>query len=769
MRKSLQHTATLVLLLMLSLIPAALRAEDITQDNRRCVYIVGGYQSADTQWASPLAIPENEEALKPYRLYETAPGSNVYTGSPSMYVPIGTGFTFNYFWIYTALNEPKPDDSHLRNNVVGVNSSEIVGRYDSDGFMRFPSRLANNESIEPFRSGDGTFGWPYIRLDLNENELFIDNQHIRYIVGDFNKDIAPTYSNIGDMRQWSFGDSYYPIVVDLPAGNHELRILTKLVDDGETPLTYGPSSEFTGDWSVANLPVDRVVEWDAQGLFSNEQLYEGDGESFTFRRVALSEGKSSWLLNDWPGGKLLISRDGEMRNLTTVDKIYLVGYFTGWREPSAENADYYQDWTLVETSPGSGIFKGSFYLPEGGRYATYFGLYHALTGWERNPMGSIGRYGNWNDGHCLVFDSDGYAEAALTFGSDTRLELGNWTGGDVTFTFDMNAMRLKIDTDPSHETKYVAIMGDINQDVSWAPVPGNESSYNIMLETYAGSGIYSSSEMYIPAGQFRINFIPGFTADGINAPTIAPSDKDCELEWGKDGYARSESTRWSGGNGGYWTVSDWDGGWVTMTVNPATGDVSFYCVDKIVLDGIYLIGAPEGWVISPDEPEKWLLMKVDGTNRFTGTFYMAPGEAMFRFYKFLGDWESNSIGFQYDDYPVDIVMDEGRYYGIFVDGGKGAWNIPEWQGGEIECTVDFDNKTVQFVDLSSGLELNVVPAASIIPVAGGVRVSAPAAQQVAVYSVTGALVLQQAVGAGDTVIALPAGFYIVNGQKVAVR
>lgn len=749
MKKSLQHTATLVLMLMFALLPATLRAEDTTQDNRRCVYVVGGYQDANTQYCSPLAIPENEEALKPYRLYETAPGSNVYTGSPSMYVPIGTGLTFNYFWIYTALNEPKPDDSHLRNNVVGANSGE-VGQYDSDGFMRFRSRLANNESIEPFRVG-GTFGFTYLRLDLNENELFIDSHSVYYLVGDFNKDIVPTYDNIGDMRQWSFVTSYYPTVFDLPAGNHELRILSKLVDDGETPVTLGPSSEFTGDWSVGTVPVDRVVEWDENGMFSNDQFYEGDDDPFTFSRVVASEGKSSWLLNDWPGGKLLISRGGEMRNLTTVDKIYLVGDFTGWREPSAENADYYQDWALTETTPGSGIFKGTFNIPEGSwENAAYFRPYHMLAGWDKNYMGSIGFYSNMADHLDVVFNADGHAEAQLTFGCDGSVVLGNWTGGEVTFTFDMNTMRFEMDTDPSHETKYVAIMGDINQDVSWAPVPGNESAYNIMLETYNGSGVYRR-EMYIPAGQFRINFIPGFTADGINAPTIAPSDKDCELEWGNDGYARGEGTRWSGGNGGYWTVSDWDGGWVTMTVNTKTCDVSFYCRDKVVLDRIYLIGQPEGWVISPDEPEKWALMKEDGTNRFTGTFYMAPGEAMFRFYKFLGDWESNSIGFQYDDYPVDIVMDEGRYYGSFVDGGKGAWNIPEWQGGEIECTVDFDNKTVQFVDLSSGLELNVVPAASIIPVAGGIRVSAPAAQQVAVYSVTGALVLQQAVGTGDTV------------------
>ena len=42
------------------------------------------------------------------------------------------------------------------------------------------------------------------------------------------------------------------------------------------------------------------------------------------------------------------------------------------------------------------------------------------------------------------------------------------------------------------------------------------------------------------------------------------------------------------------------------------------------------------------------------------------------------------------------------------------------------------------------------------------------AQEIAVYSVDGRLVRKVRVNAGTTAIALPAGMYVVNGEKVMV-
>ena len=79
--------------------------------------------------------------------------------------------------------------------------------------------------------------------------------------------------------------------------------------------------------------------------------------------------------------------------------------------------------------------------------------------------------------------------------------------------------------------------------------------------------------------------------------------------------------------------------------------------------------------------------------------YIEAGNFQFRFYTVLGDWESNSIGAQVDDSPVDIEMDGGKYAGSYVV-GKGSWQIPGWEGGLVEITVDMNEETVEFREVS---------------------------------------------------------------------
>lgn len=783
MRKALQHTLASALLLMLALLPATMRAEDTTQDNRRCVYVVGGYQDANTQYCSPLATPDNEEALKPYRLFETAPGSNVYTGYPSMYVPVGTGMSFNYFWIYTRLNEPTPDDAHLRNNVVGANSGES-GQYDSDGFMRFRSRLSNNESIEPFRA-DRVFGYPYLRLDLNENELFIDNCTVRYLVGDFNEDIEPTYDNISEMRQWATRSYDMVALLDLPAGNHRIRLLRKLVGDGEIAQTMGPASAYAGDWDAV-VPQDRVVEWNSDGIFLNEMGYDSGNNVYDTRTI-FSEGKSSWLLNDWPGGKLLFGENGNMRNLEAVDKVYLASDCIGWVEPSPENASIYADWALNETAPGSHVYTGRFYIPANANSYdnnVYMRLHHALVSW--NQLWSIGlRVSTGREG-LIAFDSVGHGECPMEFGGNISIFLPNWTGGDVTVTFDMNRMTLSLDTDPSHSTAYAAVMGDLNEDGIEQPLPGNEYAYRLLWESPKNSERYSGS-VYVPKGKFRINFIPGFTADGFGAPTVCPVGGDVELEWdGKTGSCQIAcETVTAGSTRNYWTSADWPGGTVTIKVDSKRNKVTFSSDVKMEL-GMYLIGADREFKI-PSETNReyydnnWSLDMI-APNVYEGDFYIETftpisdrwedNGIMFRFMRALRGWiRDYSLGSNLEDFyaePTPFV--DGVARGTIIEEGLGNWLLEGYHGGTtLRFRVDLNDHTLTVTDLSTGIGLNAVPAASVIPVAGGIKVSAPSARQVAVYSVTGALVLSQAVDAGDTVIALPAGFYIVNGQKVAVR
>lgn len=123
---------------------------------------------------------------------------------------------------------------------------------------------------------------------------------------------------------------------------------------------------------------------------------------------------------------------------------------------------------------------------------------------------------------------------------------------------------------------------------------------------------------------------------------------------------------------------------------------------------IYLIGQPGGWT-GPEAGnatalENWKLFEADeaiGSQVYYGTFDIAAGQFMFRFYSALEGWDYNSIGAQDEDSPVDVAMKDGVYSGPCYFGpekgeGKGAWNIPGWEGGQVAITVNLKAKTVEF-------------------------------------------------------------------------
>ncbi len=124
---------------------------------------------------------------------------------------------------------------------------------------------------------------------------------------------------------------------------------------------------------------------------------------------------------------------------------------------------------------------------------------------------------------------------------------------------------------------------------------------------------------------------------------------------------------------------------------------------------IYLVGAPEGWSGptpgNAEHYENWKLFEADdkiGSQIYSATFDIPAGQFQFRFYSALQDWDFNSIGSQDGDSPVDIALnDNGIYSGSCVVGagkgeGKGSWQIPGWEGGEVTITVNTKAKTVEF-------------------------------------------------------------------------
>jgi len=125
---------------------------------------------------------------------------------------------------------------------------------------------------------------------------------------------------------------------------------------------------------------------------------------------------------------------------------------------------------------------------------------------------------------------------------------------------------------------------------------------------------------------------------------------------------------------------------VEITVVPFKVEVEYPC--------IWFIGKAEGWDIAGKD--EFRLFDYTGTGVYEGTFTLSDGtDNYFRFYTQVGDWESNSLGYQEPDQGTDITaeMKNGVYTGNMVN-GKGSWCITT--NGTYKMTVDVPNMKVRF-------------------------------------------------------------------------
>ncbi|MEG2402681.1 MAG: SusE domain-containing protein, partial [Muribaculaceae bacterium] len=111
---------------------------------------------------------------------------------------------------------------------------------------------------------------------------------------------------------------------------------------------------------------------------------------------------------------------------------------------------------------------------------------------------------------------------------------------------------------------------------------------------------------------------------------------------------------------------------------------------------IYIVGTPNGWDING---AKCPLVCKTGDEVYTGVYNLedSKNENMFRFYKKLGDWESNSVGSQVDDSPIDITGEfvGGAYSGVVVE-GKGSFKVTK--NGTYTIVVDLKKMAVSITE-----------------------------------------------------------------------
>jgi len=156
-----------------------------------------------------------------------------------------------------------------------------------------------------------------------------------------------------------------------------------------------------------------------------------------------------------------------------------------------------------------------------------------------------------------------------------------------------------------------------------------------------------------------------------------------------------------GESGAYWKINP---GRYTINVDTNTMTMTITGEADPIEDVLYVIGTigekSQWWNINHTD---YTLPKIaDGV--YENTFTINADSMMFRFYSALGYWESNSIGSQWEDYPIDITLSEAEpvFSGACVDYGKGSWNIPVWiSGNAIKMHVDLNDYTVEFTYINA--------------------------------------------------------------------
>lgn len=133
---------------------------------------------------------------------------------------------------------------------------------------------------------------------------------------------------------------------------------------------------------------------------------------------------------------------------------------------------------------------------------------------------------------------------------------------------------------------------------------------------------------------------------------------------------------------------------------------------KHLANVVYIVGQPNGWNI--DNDALYLSETANSSNIYSGVLKIEAGQFMFRLYSQLGNWDKSSIGSQDADASIDIAFNDAGVYegdifqgGVNCSSGKGNWNVPNWEGGAVEITVDLNtNKIVmKKAPVNSGIYL----------------------------------------------------------------
>lgn len=396
-------------------------------------------------------------------------------------------------------------------------------------------------------------------------------------------------------------------------------------------------------------------------------------------------------------------------------------------------------YTLSNDGNGSYIYSGTFNIPAGEFSGYIYSPDNQAIGLDfPRPMYL------WKDWSYSIplMPADQYVKP---------INCPNWKGGEVKMYYNLGSNSLTLETnDQPAIPQRIYLVTNPSSDGSWNPADCPwYLDFNTETGTYTGTANIPADGFRFKIGVEGLSNLLGFSGD---APVEIFNNGPAYLS-----LTDSPETYMI-------TCSNWVGGEAKMDMFRDFTDLRILEAPQQpakVID-LYLIGAPQGWSIYSDA---MTLKSSDMGGTYTGSFEIAPGEAMFRFYKSLGDWENNSLGCGLYDGNEDYWFTDGVFSGGFV-WGKQNWNFPDWAGGRMNMTVDFKEMQVKFVDQEHSKVDTVSENLRVVRTfKGGVKVEATDAD-VDIFDLQGRRVAR--LGAGESVT-LPVGIYMAAGEKLLVK
>lgn len=604
-------------------------------DDAKVIYLI------DFNKPNYMPVVSNEPYLS--KLTETQPGSNIFMGQHEFIK------SRNYFRFTSALQDVDKEFNWKINNICPLSDASEptqIGRsgiFTADNVHNVPLLSAWEEPGSWLFNNSGEY---QVTVNLNDNSMSLVPVN-DYLVS-FNDATRPSAANYTDFIAVSNLCDY------LPAGSLDLYFF----------------SPYRQAW--LNVPYENFM---AQ---YNRIYVTGSFDADNAVPLTISHWPGGILENSY--GNIDLTLDGPMLpDSFNPAKLYLVGDFSGWA---------FDDSYAFEPSPADPS-KFNIVIPAN---TNFFKITDAPD-WDAVALGYGGQITQNANGDFVV--------ALEALSSSNNITFDQPLTADINAVVDINALTLTLPSDApltvtgtdnnlNPDNLYISFASDKVSLYADAP-KSIAQRFSFLPKTGADEW---SGEIFIPAGEFMLNFYLELAPKGQPNMMLAPAPgKNVNLVY-SDGFAYATAIAQSADKAGYWTTSNWKNGFVNITVKKQ-GDSYAVTFDKgsdIGASQIYIIGNPTGWSINDDT----MPLQLTDKGGYYGHYTLPVGDAYFRFYTSLGSWGIGSIGSDPGFENIELDLSDQEISMPCYPGGEGCWVLYDWDGSELYVYADLSSNQVTF-------------------------------------------------------------------------